>query len=844
MTQPSPSLEQTIKKYKLIWQTILQACNRFLKSKYAPKAVFATLIAAVIYYIFSFSYISILAQQTFSTSAYDVGLYDQGIWLLSRFQAPFTTIKGVNLFGDHASLYSLLLAPFFWLWPNINLLYIMQTILLALGAIPLFLYARQRLNSSFLALAVGLSFLLYPALQNMNLENFHPEVMALFFLTMTVYFMLQKNFRWFYPFLILSVLGKEDIGLTAAFIGLYLLIIKEKEHGIRTIVIGLGWYFLSSRVLMPLLNGINIFGPQPTVYSFWFQNYMRNIFNPVYYFKMFFAGKAIVYIKDLLGPALFLPLLAPAMLLMLLPALAMNILSGSDYLRSIYFHYNYVTICFVYFGLIEGLALLSRIPMTAKIRIRGAITLGTILLLIAFVSNTRASQFPFSRHLPIIKNYRQILSLKRIEARQQALKLIPAEANVSASYSFVPHLTHRKNIYMFPNPFKAALWNMWFKEGKDIPAFSKKIDYVVLNLGDQNGEDLLIFDYLRNSLYFEEIYYEKQVVVLKRTKFSSDKVHGANYVQFEYNKPISVVGDISNRLKVKRRGKLSNIYFPKSNYYFRNLLGEGVETNSGVALQILGFLFVPESGIYKFNLETQAEVLMEVDGQNIEGPIKLTKGLHRYNINYLNKKKAFDLRLTITPSTGKTYIIPDEHLFYRYNEIQLKKLLREYDERRLKYLNQPNRVQNGSFEKAHGNKPKGWKVEAWKAEEAICAYSVTSNVRRLGKYSARIEHDGLADSRFVQEVEVEPDTFYKLSGWIKVDSVAKDGRGAYLEIQGTGLKTEVLSGTTGWQKVEVTGKTNSDQETVKILCRLGDYGVPNSGVAYFDGVEFKKEPIH
>ncbi|MBU1026464.1 MAG: hypothetical protein KKA31_01915, partial [Candidatus Margulisbacteria bacterium] len=140
------------------------------------------------------------------------------------------------------------------------------------------------------------------------------------------------------------------------------------------------------------------------------------------------------------------------------------------------------------------------------------------------------------------------------------------------------------------------------------------------------------------------------------------------------------------------------------------------------------------------------------------------------------------------------------------------------------------------------NKPKEWQVEAWKDEEAICAYAVTSKVKYQGNYSARIEHDGLADSRFVQEVEVEPDTFYKLSGWVRTENVGRDVRGAYLEIQGTGLRTEVLSGTTGWQKIEVSGKTNADQEVVKILCRLGDYGAPNSGIVYFDGIELKKEP--
>src|SRR6266516_2246557 len=39
----------------------------------------------------------------FGTYGFDVGIYDQGTWLLSRLRAPFVTVRGLNLFGDHAS---------------------------------------------------------------------------------------------------------------------------------------------------------------------------------------------------------------------------------------------------------------------------------------------------------------------------------------------------------------------------------------------------------------------------------------------------------------------------------------------------------------------------------------------------------------------------------------------------------------------------------------------------------------------------------------------------------------------------------------------------------------------
>ncbi|MFM9137758.1 MAG: DUF2079 domain-containing protein, partial [Actinomycetota bacterium] len=51
------------------------------------------------------------------TSAYDFGLYEQGVWLLSRFDSPFVTLMGRNLFGDHSSFILLFVVPMYWFDP-------------------------------------------------------------------------------------------------------------------------------------------------------------------------------------------------------------------------------------------------------------------------------------------------------------------------------------------------------------------------------------------------------------------------------------------------------------------------------------------------------------------------------------------------------------------------------------------------------------------------------------------------------------------------------------------------------------------------------------------------------
>ena len=45
-----------------------------------------------------------LRQTRFATFSFDLGIYDQGVWLLSRFHDPFVTVRGLELFGHHVNL--------------------------------------------------------------------------------------------------------------------------------------------------------------------------------------------------------------------------------------------------------------------------------------------------------------------------------------------------------------------------------------------------------------------------------------------------------------------------------------------------------------------------------------------------------------------------------------------------------------------------------------------------------------------------------------------------------------------------------------------------------------------
>ena len=83
----------------------------------------------------------------YGTPGYDMGIFDQGVWLLSRFHAPFVTVMGRNLFGDHTSFILLLAVPLYWVWPHAQTLLVLQTCLLAAAAVPVYLLALRRTAS-------------------------------------------------------------------------------------------------------------------------------------------------------------------------------------------------------------------------------------------------------------------------------------------------------------------------------------------------------------------------------------------------------------------------------------------------------------------------------------------------------------------------------------------------------------------------------------------------------------------------------------------------------------------------------------------------------------------------
>ena len=127
-----------------------------------------------------------------------MGIFDQEIWLLSRFKDPFDTVRGLNMWGNHVNPNVLLLVPFYWLGARPALPVSRRDP----GAGP---RARSRSGCwpGRLANAVGWrsapagAYLLYPSLEWINWWHFHPEALAITPLLFAWWFAHDRHWWWF-----------------------------------------------------------------------------------------------------------------------------------------------------------------------------------------------------------------------------------------------------------------------------------------------------------------------------------------------------------------------------------------------------------------------------------------------------------------------------------------------------------------------------------------------------------------------------------------------------------------------------------------------------------------------
>lgn len=149
-----------------------------------------------------------------------------------------------------------------------------------------------------------------------------------------------------------------------------------------------------------------------------------------------------------------------------------------------------------------------------------------------------------------------------------------------------------------------------------------------------------------------------------------------------------------------------------------------------------------------------------------------------------------------------------------------------------------NLIANDSFENERDGRPLEWNTSTHSGRGEFGL----GDVGHSGKRSARIASENGGDISWSQRVNVEPNTSYKLTAWIKTENV-RGAMGALLnmhELQsGTPVRTRPVTGTKDWTQVEAEFNSG-DHKMLTVNCLFGGWG-RSTGVAWFDDIKLVQQ---
>jgi uncharacterized membrane protein len=398
------------------------------------------------------SYVVLLRYYAFQTHAFDLGIFNQAFSTALQGRLFYETpdqylIPSGSFLGVHFNLLMFLLLPIYALFPHPQTLLLLQTGVVALGAVPIYLVTRRIVGTEKLALVMASVYLVNPAIINLNLYDFHLEAFLPFFLGMFFYCYIAGNWRGYAVFLALSLVTIEFASLLVVAICLAhafrTLSRRSKYHlpvsfGIEksralillsTIAISLVVFYLI------LYASLAISGKPVSVQG------SLSIFVSTQNAQLFLA-KSEFWMLCLI-PLMFLPFLAPSQLMMIAPWFFVTLLEGA-YATSYSFGYQNAG-AFVVPYLI--LATIFAVEKLRRHRTQLRSFFIGIFLFSLFISpfnplmQNRIPGIAYQQGFPIVTAHDHVLDA--------AIGLIPPNASVLTQNNLFPQVSNRADSFLY-----------------------------------------------------------------------------------------------------------------------------------------------------------------------------------------------------------------------------------------------------------------------------------------------------------------------------------------------------------------------------------------------------------
>jgi uncharacterized membrane protein len=433
---------------------------------------------------------SSLRHTLFQSGAFDLGIYDQVTYLISQGQPPISSLLGFHHMGNHAAWAVYLLALLYKIHPSPYWLLAVQAVALALGALPTWHLALKAGLKESQAFAMAVVYLLNPLVFNVNLFEFHPEVMAVPVILGVVLAARLGKIGWFCVGVIFILGCKAVLSLTVAAMGLWLLVFeKRRVCGLFALIAGLVWFVIASQVIIPMFSNSEVAAVSRYSYlgSSVLEISSNLLFKPGLVLGRVFSLNTLEYLTLLATPVIWgfaARHLTP--LVSAIPALVLNILSDKQMQRDLIHQYSLPILPFLILAVISTLAADQGWLRTKRTMILWA--------LVAFMVLGKYGYF-WSRYLRSIDTW---------QATREAIAQIQTQGAVLTTHSIYPHLTHRRTIQFVDdisgapsdfNQFEYILLNVRHPDGTRNPEFAANL------VNQLKNNQLFQLSYQRDEVY-------------------------------------------------------------------------------------------------------------------------------------------------------------------------------------------------------------------------------------------------------------------------------------------------------------------------------------------------------
>lgn len=376
---------------------------------------------------------SSLRHWLYQSNAWDLGIFDQAIYLISIGQPPIVSLLGFHILGDHAAIFFYPLALLYRIDPDVHWLFLVQAVALTIGGFPLYYLSLQSKLSHHQAITIVFAYLLYPLILNKSLFDFHPDVIAVPGFLIAVLAARTNKIFLFCVAITIILSCKAVISLTVISMGLWLVLCENKKlSGAIAIVAGLIWFIISTQSIIPIFIGDAMGGTTGALvrYSYLGKSIIEIATNillkPNLAIGKVLSLETLEYIILLilpivwgLSPKHLLPLWGAA------PMLGMNILSTTAAQRNLVHHYSLPILPFLFLAVISAVADQQNWLKTRK----------TILIwsIISFLILGKLEYF-WSGYFSTLDTH---------QATTTAIERIQDRGAVLTTGEIAPHLTHR-----------------------------------------------------------------------------------------------------------------------------------------------------------------------------------------------------------------------------------------------------------------------------------------------------------------------------------------------------------------------------------------------------------------